>query len=204
VLDDGQRLGDMLVDPGVLLGSVRALHRLPDGVDAVVSLCRLGTPETPHSVRTRDHVEVWLIDAGPVENPHLSFDIDDAARAVAALQAEGRTVLLHFVDAKSRTPIVAARYSVLRHGADPVGALDEVVRALPETDVNEELRVHHLRLGSNVVRPNRVDGRHRLRRCPPGEPAIARRCCQRRVKWLTSPPAWPGRRFGGEIHFKVS
>jgi hypothetical protein len=34
---------------------------------------------------------------------------------------------------------------------DPVGALDEVVRALPETDVNEELRVHQLRLGSNVV-----------------------------------------------------
>jgi ADP-ribosyl-[dinitrogen reductase] hydrolase len=92
-----------------------------------------------------------LSTSAPVENPHLSFDIDEAARAVAALRAQGRTVLLHCVDAKSRTPIVAARYSVLRYGADPAGALVEVVRALPETDINEELRVHYLRLGSNVA-----------------------------------------------------
>ena len=134
-------------DPLVLLGSVRALHRLPDGVDAVVSLCRLGVDETPPSVQPRDHIEVRLVDAGPAENPHLSFVIDSAARAVAALRQEGRTVLLHCVGGRSRTPIVAARYSVLANGIDSAVALDEVIDVLPETDVNAELRSHFLRLG---------------------------------------------------------
>ena len=34
-------------DPGVLIGGVDAMRDLPDGVDAVVSLCRLGADEVP-------------------------------------------------------------------------------------------------------------------------------------------------------------
>jgi len=91
-------------DSGVLLGSVHALRNPPDSVDAVVSLCRLGTRETPDGVQPRDHVEMWLVDAGTAENPHLSYVIDDAARAAASLRAEGKTVLLHCVGGRSRTP----------------------------------------------------------------------------------------------------
>ncbi len=134
-------------DSGVLLGSVRALRNPPDGVDAVVSLCRLGAGERPDGVQPRDHVEMWLVDAGTAENPHLSYVIDDAARAVAAFRADGKTVLLHCVGGRSRTAIVAARYAVLRNRMDPADALEEVVRVLPENDVNPELRAALLRIG---------------------------------------------------------
>ena len=51
-------------DPQVWLSGVGALERLPDGVDAVVSLCRLGAAEVPAAgVAPADHVEVWLVDS---------------------------------------------------------------------------------------------------------------------------------------------
>jgi ADP-ribosyl-[dinitrogen reductase] hydrolase len=60
-----------------------------------------------------EHTEFWLIDNGPAANPNLEFLLDDAARTIRSLRAEGRTVLLHCVEGMSRTPSVAARYSVL-------------------------------------------------------------------------------------------
>ena len=78
---------------------MQALRDLPEGVDAVVSLCRLGADEVPApGVDPGDHVEVWLIDsADPDGNPHLDHVLTQAADTVAALRAEGRTVLLHCV-----------------------------------------------------------------------------------------------------------
>ena len=128
-------------DPAVLLGGVDRMRDLPDGVDAVVSLCRLGAAEVPApGVAADDHVEVWLIDSNdPSANPHLEFVIDQAAQAVAALRSEGKVVYLHCVQAHSRTPSVAARYSVISHGVDPRRALDEVCEALPEAAPQEAL-----------------------------------------------------------------
>lgn len=102
-------------DAEVLLGAAGHVRQMPEGVDAVVSLCRLGTDDAPsEGVAPEDHLEIWLIDHPDREyNPNLEFVIDDAARAVQQLRAEGRRVLLHCVQAQSRTPVVAARYGAL-------------------------------------------------------------------------------------------
>jgi ADP-ribosyl-[dinitrogen reductase] hydrolase len=136
-------------DPGVLLSTVEALDALPAGVTAVVSLCRLGGEQVPATgIPAENHVGVWLIDDAVPHNPHLEYVLDDAARAVAQLGDAGETVLLHCVRAASRTPVVAARYSVVRGGAGPDEALAEVVRALPSADVHEALAAGLRRLGS--------------------------------------------------------
>ena len=123
-------------DPGLLLGDAATLDAMPEGVDAVVSLCRVGTA-VPAALPAGGHVEVWLIDRpAPEENPNLDFVLADAADTVAALRAQGRTVLLHCVAAQSRTPTVGAAYSV-RHLGRPAGsALDEVCAVLPDPSPN--------------------------------------------------------------------
>ena len=98
-------------DDGVWIGGMGALDDLPGGVDAVVTLCRYGSRQVPPGL---EHVAFRLIDTDDGDNPNLDFVIDDAARTVARLRDEGRTVLLHCVAAHSRTPTVAARYAVLR------------------------------------------------------------------------------------------
>ena len=125
-------------DDRVWLGGVDALVTLPDGVDAVVSLCRLGTEQVPApGVAAGDHVEVWLIDEPDQDkNPNLDFVLTDAVAAVAALRAEGRTVLLHCVQAQSRTPTVAALYGARLTGRTPTEALGDIVHVLPKANPN--------------------------------------------------------------------
>ena len=65
------------------------------------------------------------------DNPNLDFAIDDAARTVMQLRAEGRVVFLHCVAAHSRTPTVGARVAVL-NGSSLTDSLDAVIGALPE------------------------------------------------------------------------
>ena len=129
-------------DDRVWLSGVGHLTELPDGVDAVVSLCRLGTDDVPGpGVRAGDHVEVWLVDdTDPAKNPHLDFVLHDAACAVAALRAEGKTVLLHCVQAQSRTPTVAALYGATITGRSPVDCLADVLTVLPKADPNPAMR----------------------------------------------------------------
>jgi hypothetical protein len=135
-------------DPHVLLSTVDAVGDVPNGVTAVVSLCRLGAEQVPATgIAPENHVEVWLIDDAAPHNPHLEYVIDDAARTVAELRDAGETVLLHCVWAASRTPVVAARYSVLRGAVGPDEALAEVARALPAADVRPALADGLRRLG---------------------------------------------------------
>ena len=129
-------------DSGILLGGVGVLRDLPDGVDAVVSLCRLGADEVPApGIDPQDHVEVWLVDsADPGANQHLHHVLREAADAVADLRREGRTVLLHCVQAQSRTPTVAALVSA-RHLHQPYAdALAQVCEALPGANPNRAFR----------------------------------------------------------------
>ncbi|MGN6636551.1 MAG: ADP-ribosylglycohydrolase family protein [Oryzihumus sp.] len=122
-------------DAGVLLGTLADLGRTAElGVDAVVSLCRLGTAEAPAAdVQARDHLEVWLVDSNlPADNAHLDFVLDDAAAAVELLRVECKRVLLHCVHAEQRTPSVALRYAV-RQGADAREAARAIQTVLPST-----------------------------------------------------------------------
>ena len=116
-------------DPGVLLGAVGALH--PGVADAVVSLCRLGGDEVPlQGVAVEDHVEAWIVDKDDANND-LRFAVGDAAQAVRQRRAEGKTVLLHCVQAHTRTPVVAAAYGALVTGGSEREALRRVQAVLP-------------------------------------------------------------------------
>ncbi|MER3389277.1 MAG: ADP-ribosylglycohydrolase family protein [Microcella sp.] len=122
-------------DEGVLLGAILDLDDAPAG--AVVSLCRIGVEQR----RATDHVEIWLIDdADPEKNPNLDLVLRDAADAVAAFRAQGKTVLLHCVQAQSRTPSVAALYAALHRDVPIERALREVVAALPAASPQPFLR----------------------------------------------------------------
>lgn len=124
-------------DPDVLLGTFADLARTRElGVDAVVSLCRLGDTElAPAGVAVQDHIEVWLVDSDkPQDNQHLDWVLDDAARAVQQLRSEGRRVLLHCVAAHHRTPAVALRYARLVGHDDP-GTADRMARAVGRDEV---------------------------------------------------------------------
>lgn len=135
-------------DDGVCLGGVGVLDALPAGVDAVVSLCRLGSEQVPALVAAENRVTVWLIDRPEEgENPHLSFVLTEAADAVAALRARGKTVLLHCVQAQSRTPTVAALYAAQHLGVPMSDALREVCAALPDAHPNAAFRAALGRIG---------------------------------------------------------
>jgi ADP-ribosylglycohydrolase/protein-tyrosine phosphatase len=141
---DYSRFGDTSIltrhphDPDVLIGGIGAVREPPAEVDAVVSLCRLGAAEVPApGVRLGDHIEVWLTDsADPADNPNLALVLLEAANTVAALRGEGRTVLLHCVQALSRTPSVAALYAARHRGVPLQEALADIRKALPYTNLN--------------------------------------------------------------------
>ncbi len=117
------------------------LGELPEGVDAVVSLCRLGVEDLPGAaVQAQDHVEVWLIDSDrPELNPNLDFVLMEAADAVRELRSEGKTVLLHCVQAQSRTPTVAALYGARLTGRSPRSCLTDIQQVLPDAHPNAGL-----------------------------------------------------------------
>lgn len=125
-------------DAGVLLGDVGALRSLPDEVDAVVSLCRVGDDDIPD---VHNWVEVRLIDRnGADNNPHLDFVLHDTVAAIERLREQGRTVLLHCVQAHSRTPAVAALYGMRWHRIGADRALDDIRSVLPQADPIADFR----------------------------------------------------------------
>ncbi|CAA0138249.1 ADP-ribosyl-[dinitrogen reductase] glycohydrolase [Mycolicibacterium vanbaalenii] len=136
-------------DEKVLLGGIGALRHLPDGVGAVVSLCRIGDDDVRTDI---PHVEVRLIDReDDDENPHRDFVLLEAVRTVERFRREGRTVLLHCVEAQSRTPTVAALYGARLRAVDTGEALEAVCGALPNASPNPAFREALQRLGTAVV-----------------------------------------------------
>ncbi|WP_205754628.1 dual specificity protein phosphatase family protein [Pseudarthrobacter sp. NamB4] len=106
------------------------------GIDAAVSLCRLGTLDMP-GVAREDHATFWVVDSAVEgDNAHAAFVLGEAAAAVERFRAEGKTVLLHCVRAESRTPTVAALYGARVARISPIKALEDVRRALPNARPN--------------------------------------------------------------------
>jgi ADP-ribosyl-[dinitrogen reductase] hydrolase len=117
-------------DEGVVLGSYGTLDG--HGCDAVVSLCRVGAGDRIDSGNLgADHVEIRLLDSELTEdNPHLDFVLKDAARAIATLRAEEKSVFVHCVRGEQRTPAVAVAYARLL-GVENVQAQNDVLSVLP-------------------------------------------------------------------------
>jgi ADP-ribosyl-[dinitrogen reductase] hydrolase len=150
--------GVLAIDPYdrlVLLGGVDAARKPPVGVDAVVSLCRLGGAEVPApGVRPPDHAEDWLVDsADSGRNLNLDLVLAQAADTVVALRAEGRTVLIHCVNAVSRTPTVAALHAARQLGIPVQQALRDVRDVLPAARPDPALMAALDRLGSAASAP---------------------------------------------------
>lgn len=80
------------------------------------------------------------------ENGNLDFVLLDTVRAVEQLRAEGRTVFVHGVAARSRTPTIAALYGARRQRTGIERALDDVCAVLPEADPNPDFRAALRRL----------------------------------------------------------
>lgn len=133
----------LAADPGVWVGDVFGLADLPDEVTSVVSLCRLGDQQVPAHIPADKHIEVWLIDnAAPEENPHLEFVARDTVDLIARLRDAGETVYVHCVQARSRTPFIAAMYTARVSGVPGVQALHEVSQQLPQAHPNRAFRAH--------------------------------------------------------------
>lgn len=100
------------------------------------------TERVPARIAAADQVRVWLIDKdAPEKNPNLEFVFTQAADAVAELRAQGKTVLLHCMQAQSWTASVAAQYSVRHGGVESMDvALVEVCGALPSANPNRAFR----------------------------------------------------------------
>lgn len=152
---DYTRLGDVSTlvrhphDAGVWLGAAGALDALPEDIDAVVSLCRVGSGQVPARIRHR--VEVRLIDNDdPAKNPNLDFMLTDTVAVIAALRAEGHTVLVHCAQAQSRTPSVAALYAALYLDVPVKRALAEVCAMLPVANPKRFLRAAVTRLSCGM------------------------------------------------------
>ncbi|MFF3615049.1 ADP-ribosylglycohydrolase family protein [Streptomyces sp. NPDC002580] len=135
-------------DPAVVLGNLTTAQGTePVEVDAVVSLCRMGTGPVLAGSDV-EHVRVWLVDSQGA-NANLHYVVDQAAREVLRLRQEGKRVLLHCYAGQSRTPAVAAAYSHLATGIDPKIALKDLRETLVNgwhLEAHPELRdaVHEL------------------------------------------------------------
>ena len=77
----------------------------------------------------------WCRYAAAQDNPHLEFVLADTVEVIGQLRAEGKTVLLHCVQAQSRTPTVAAMHSVVL-GIPAQQALAAVCAVLPDAQPN--------------------------------------------------------------------
>ena len=136
-------------DDGVFIAGATVLDELPEGVDAVVSLCLTGGTQVPNDV---EHITFRLMDeADPAQNPNLDFVLSDAARTIADLRDEGKQVLLHCVAAHSRTPTVGIVYAMMR-GVPLDEAMAAVCGALPAAHPNRGFRAALKRLDRAGVR----------------------------------------------------
>lgn len=131
-------------DPQLVAGNLAAIRDVQ--VDAVVSLCQVGSRELPADV---EHHHVLLIDAHGA-NPNCPFVLDQAVEALRVLRGEGKRVFVHCVGAASRTPSVVAGYLVRAQGMPPQEAIDRVSEVLFYPQHNLDFRDWLLSLSPEV------------------------------------------------------
>ena len=142
-------------DDGVWIGVAARLEKLPEGVEAVVSLCPISDQNMPIGAI---HLEVRLGDGAGDEagaGPNLDFVLLDTVRAIEAMRADGITVFLHGRATRNRAPVVAALYGARRAGIDVDQVLADLCEVLPDASpTNEYLAALH-RLSPSTERSTR-------------------------------------------------
>ena len=119
----------------LFMGEQKALGVSDRPFDAVVSLCRIGTDESP--VAHPHQLTVRVMDAvDPAENPNLDFVYFDVARHMEGWLSAGRRVFLHCVHTHNRTPSFLAAYLMYVQGFSREEALAEVSMSLPLANPN--------------------------------------------------------------------
>ncbi len=128
-------------EPEIRVGNLPGLDDVVGEVDAVVSLCRIGTEQVPEHVERH---EVWLVDAiGDEVNPNLEVVLDDTVDAIEALRAEGKRVYVHCAAGRSRAPTVAAAYLARRDGISGPHAWERIARVVPDAnDFNVDFQAY--------------------------------------------------------------
>lgn len=133
-------------DDGVILAGAPHLDEIPAGVDAVISLCRLGSKQVPAKLEL---ISFRLYDEPELSrNPNLDYVLVEAAETIQQLRLEGKKVLVHCVAAHSRTPTVGIAYA-MQMGYSLDEALPAVLDALPYCNPNSGFRDALERLDQN-------------------------------------------------------
>ena len=118
-------------DPGVVLANVYGAAETK--ADVTVSLCRMGRTQ----LETPSWAEIRLLDFDDAaDNPNLDFILHDLAQAMVRWRTDGRTVLVHCVQAERRTPAVAAAYLAEKLGISGDEALQRVRAQVPGMRTN--------------------------------------------------------------------
>ncbi|MBJ7338695.1 ADP-ribosylglycohydrolase family protein [Mycolicibacterium sp.] len=131
-------------DEGVWLGNAAALLTPPEGVDAIVSLCRVHDDDLPAGV---EQIDVRLVDRDGAEaNRNLDMVLSDTVDLIDRLRREGRIVLVHCHGAYSRTPTIGALYGARVGKAGVDEALSDVLAVLPGANPNPGFRAALKRL----------------------------------------------------------
>ena len=94
-------------DPELLIGTLVDLDRAQDlGVEAVISLCRIGTGQVaPAGVPPERHAQIWLRGSG--RQPQSVCGAHRCSAARPAWRTAGSRVLVHCVAAHRRALSVA-------------------------------------------------------------------------------------------------
>lgn len=126
-------LGDVVF--GTVFDLEGAVH---EGVDAVISLCRMGTHDVPADI---EHHTLGLLDTSPDDNPNLVHLLDELTAGIEELHGEDKRVFVHCVQAENRTPTAAAAWLV-RTGATPDEALRSVAARInqPRSFLSDAVR----------------------------------------------------------------
>lgn len=101
-----------------------------DQLGAAISLCRVGKSDS--ALPAANHISVLLIDSDePDTNAHVPFLFHQIAQAIQELLDEGNELLVHCVQAQSRTPSALIAHLMINEGKSFDDAWAEVQQALP-------------------------------------------------------------------------
>jgi ADP-ribosyl-[dinitrogen reductase] hydrolase len=127
------------VNSHITAGGHGALHNHPAGMGAAISLCRVGRNET--ELDSSDHLQIMIVDDnGHEDNSNLAFTFNEIAQQIEGFMSEGKHVVVHCVQAHSRTPSALIAFCMNRFGWSYEESLESVKEAFPDAEPNNAFK----------------------------------------------------------------